>query len=134
MDLILVSYCVYLLLAISLTLIVGKVLFNRGVVYLQDVFGANQELADTTNQLLRVGFYLVLGGYVLLTLKISGELSNVREMFEVLSGKLGTILLAVGILHLFNLVILSTIRKNRINEAQAERARDERSKDRNIKT
>jgi hypothetical protein len=64
----------------------------------------------------------------LLTLKISGELANVREMFEVLSGKLGTILLAVGILHLFNLLILSTIRKNRITEAQAERAWAERKK------
>jgi len=127
-DLIVVSYCVYLLLGISLTLIVGKVLFNRGVVYLQDVFGANQELAGATNQLLRVGFYLVLGGYILLTLKISGELSNIREMFEALSGKLGTILLAVGILHLFNLLILSTIRKNRITEAQAERAWAERKK------
>lgn len=128
MDLILVLYCTYLLLGISLTLLVGKVLFNRGVIYLQDVFGANQELASATNQLLRVGFYLVLGGYVLLTLKISGELSNVREMFEVLSAKLGTILLAIGILHLFNLFILSTIRKNRIAEAQAERAWAERKK------
>ncbi len=128
MDLIVLSYCIYLVLGISLTLIVGKVLFNRGVIYLQDVFGANQELASATNQLLRIGFYLVLGGYVLLTLKISGELANVREMFEVLSGKLGTILLAVGILHLFNLLILSTIRKNRITEAQAERAWAERKK------
>jgi hypothetical protein len=127
-DLIVLSYCIYLVLGISLTLIVGKVLFNRGVIYLQDVFGANQELASATNQLLRIGFYLVLGGYVLLTLKISGELANVREMFEVLSGKLGTILLAVGILHLFNLLILSTIRKNRITEAQAERAWAERKK------
>lgn len=52
MDLIVVSYCVYLFLGISLTLVVGKVLFNRGVIYLQDVFGANQELAGATNQLL----------------------------------------------------------------------------------
>lgn len=128
MDLIVASYCVYLLLGISLTLIVGKVLFNRGAVYLQDVFGTNQELADATNQLLRVGFYLVLGGYILLTLKISGEVATIREMLEVLSGKLGTIFLAIGILHLFNLLILSTIRKNRITEAQAERAWAERKK------
>jgi hypothetical protein len=127
-DLIVASYCVYLILGILLTLLVGKILFNRGVVYLQDVFGSNQELASATNQLLRVGFYLVLGGYILLTLKISGELGNIRELFEVLSGKLGTILLAVGILHLFNLLILSTIRKNRIAEAQAERAWAERKK------
>ena len=122
MDLIVLSYCVYLLLGISLTLIVGRLVFNRGVIYLQDVFGTNQELASATNQLLRVGFYLVLGGYILLTLKITGEIANIREMLEILSGKLGTIVLAIGILHLFNLLILSTIRKNRITEAQAERA------------
>jgi hypothetical protein len=128
MNLILVSYSIYLLLGISLTLIVGKVLFNRGVVYLQDVFGANQELASATNQLLRVGFYLLLGGYILLTLKITGEVTTIREVCEVLAGKLGTILVAVGVLHLFNLLLLSTIRKNRIAEAQAERAWAERKK------
>lgn len=128
MNLILVSYSIYLLLGISLTLIVGKVLFNRGVVYLQDVFGANQELASATNQLLRVGFYLLLGGYILLTLKITGEVTSIREVCEVLAGKLGTILVAVGVLHLFNLLLLSTIRKNRIAEAQAERAWAERKK------
>ncbi len=128
MDLIVLSYCVYLLLGISLTLIVGRLVFNRGVIYLQDVFGTNQELASATNQLLRVGFYLVLGGYILLTLKITGEIANIREMLEILSGKLGTIVLAIGILHLFNLLILSTIRKNRITEAQAERAWAERNK------
>jgi hypothetical protein len=127
-DLIVLSYCVYLLLGISLTLIVGRLVFNRGVIYLQDVFGTNQELASATNQLLRVGFYLVLGGYILLTLKITGEIANIREMLEILSGKLGTIVLAIGILHLFNLLILSTIRKNRITEAQAERAWAERNK------
>lgn len=128
MDLIVLSYCVYLLLGISLTLIVGRLVFNRGVIYLQDVFGTNQELASATNQLLRVGFYLVLGGYILLTLKITGEIANIREMLEILSGKLGTIVLAIGILHLFNLLILSTIRKNRITEAQAARAWAERNK------
>jgi hypothetical protein len=92
------------------------------------VFGTNQELAGATNQLLRVGFYLVLGGYILLTLKITGEIANIREMLEILSGKIGTIILAIGILHLFNLLILSTIRKNRIIEAQAERAWAERKK------
>ena len=106
MDLIVLSYCIYLVLGICLTLIIGKVLFNRGVIYLQDVFGANQELASATNQLLRVGFYLVLGGYILLTLKISGEISNIREMLEILSGKLGTIILAIGI----TLVIVNVIR------------------------
>jgi len=121
MDFVVVSYSIYLALGALITLIVGRMLFSRGEIYLRDVFEANQELAGATNQLLRVGFYLVLGGYILVTLKISGQVADLREMIEVLSGKLGTILLAIGILHLFNLLILSTIRRHRVAEAQLER-------------
>jgi hypothetical protein len=128
MDLVVTSYCIYLLVGLALTLKVGQLLFNRGAIYLQDVFGANQELANATNQLLRIGFYLILGGYILVTLKISGQVTEVREVIEALAGKLGAILLAIGLLHLFNLLLLSTIRKNRMAEAKAEREWEERKK------
>jgi len=49
MDLVVTSYCIYLLVGVALTLKVGQLLFNRGAIYLQDVFGANQELANATN-------------------------------------------------------------------------------------
>lgn len=128
MDLVVTSYCIYLLVGVALTVKVGQLLFNRGAIYLQDVFGANQELANATNQLLRIGFYLILGGYILVTLKISGQVTEVREVIEALAGKLGAILLAVGVLHLFNLLLLSTIRKNRMAEAKAEREWEERKR------
>jgi hypothetical protein len=128
MDLVVTSYCIYLLVGLAVTLKVGQLLFNRGALYLQDVFGANQELANATNQLLRIGFYLILGGYILVTLKISGQVTEVREVIEALAGKLGAILLAIGLLHLFNLLLLSTIRKNRMAEAKAEREWEERKK------
>gem|GEM_PF-5084787 len=63
-----------------------------------------------------------------MTLKISGQVTEVREVIEALAGKLGAILLAVGVLHLFNLLLLSTIRKNRMAEAKAEREWEERKK------
>jgi hypothetical protein len=128
MDLVVTSYCIYLLVGLAVTLKIGQLLFNRGAIYLQDVFGANQELANATNQLLRIGFYLILGGYILVTLKISGQVTEVREVIEALAGKLGAILLAIGLLHLFNLLLLSTIRKNRMAEAKAEREWEERKK------
>jgi alkylation response protein AidB-like acyl-CoA dehydrogenase len=128
MDLILTSYLIYILCGALLISVVGRILFTRGEVYLEDVFGPRADLAGATHQLLRVGFYLVLGGYILLTLKIDNDVVTAREVVEELSNKLGTLLLALGVFHLFNLLLLSTIRKNRLAEQRAERDWQERKK------
>ena len=115
MNYFIVTYAVYLLVSIALTIWVAKVLFNNGRIFLVDIFHGNTPLADSVNKLLLVGFYLVNIGYVSLALKESGALTDARGVIEVLSYKLGTIILILGGMHFLNLIVFFKLR----NKAQA---------------
>ena len=114
MNYFIVTYAIYLLVSIALTVWVAKVLFNNGRIFLVDIFHGNTPLADSVNKLLLVGFYLVNIGYVSLALKESGALNDARVVIEVLSYKLGTIILILGGMHFLNLIVFFKLR----NKAQ----------------
>lgn len=58
------SYISYLAVAVPLTMYVAKNLYENGRVFLVECFKGNEELADSVNKLLLVGFYLVNLGFV----------------------------------------------------------------------
>ena len=109
MNLVVVTYLAYLLISLLLTFWVARTLHRNGRVFLVDVFG-HEDMADSVNHLLVVGFYLVNLGYVTLALKMSGDVDSVRVGIETLSLKVGGVLLALGFMHFFNLYVFSRIR------------------------
>jgi hypothetical protein len=90
---------------------VARALFKNGKVFLVDIFHGNMELADSVNNLLLVGFYLVNIGYAVYTLQITTTIANFQEVIEKLSLKIGLIILILGAMHFFNLYIFFTLRK-----------------------
>lgn len=107
----LLTYSIYLIVSISLTIWVAKVLFTNGRIFLVDIFHGNAALADSVNKLLVVGFYLINIGYMSLALKSTSEIANPKEVMEVLSHKLGWIILILGGMHFLNLSIFFKLRK-----------------------
>ena len=105
------TYGLYLLIALPLTVWVARTLFRNGRIFLVDCFHGNEALADSVNQLLRMGFYLINFGFVALYLKLADEVQEVRGVFEALSGKLGVVLLVLGGMHFFNLLVFTKLRK-----------------------
>lgn len=105
-----ITYMVYLAISIALTVWVGHTLHKNGRVFLVDVFHGNEQLADSVNHLLVVGFYLINLGYVSLALKLGYSLASAREGIEALSVKVGMVLLVLGGMHFFNLFIFSRMR------------------------
>src|ERR1700729_4379553 len=71
-----ICYFSYLAISIALTVWVARTLHRNGRVFLVDAFHGNEELADSVNHLLVVGFYLINAGYIALALKTSNPLSN----------------------------------------------------------
>ncbi|SEO50344.1 hypothetical protein [Mucilaginibacter sp. OK283] len=110
MNYFILTYFVYLLVSIALTVWVAKVLFKNGRVFLVDIFHGNNELADSVNKLLVVGFYLVNIGYMSLALKETGSIGSTQVVVEVLSYKLGCIILILGGMHFLNLVVFFKLR------------------------
>jgi hypothetical protein len=64
-----------------------------------------------------VGFYLVNIGFISFVLKTTEKIESVQVGFEILSGKMGSVLLALGVMHFFNLLVFSKMRrKGRLNQ------------------
>ncbi|MBC7936060.1 MAG: hypothetical protein H7Y86_11975 [Rhizobacter sp.] len=116
MNQIIITYTLYLVLTIGLTIWVAKTLFKNGRVFLYDIFHGNKELADSVNNLLLVGFYLINLGYAIYTLQIHEDVLNFQQVLEKLSIKIGLIILILGAMHFLNLYIFFKLRNRAISD------------------
>lgn len=116
MSNIIITYSLYFIVTLSITIWVANTLFKNGKVFLIDIFHGNKELADSVNNLLVVGFYLINIGYAVFTLKLTNNITNAQEIIENLSFKIRLIILILGAMHFFNLYIFFTLRKRAILE------------------
>jgi len=105
------TYSIYLPVSILLTIWVARTLFTNGRIFLIEIFHQDTILADSVNKLLLVGFYLVNIGYAVYTLKIREAIDSSQAIIEILSLKIGWIILVLGAMHFFNLFILFNLRR-----------------------
>ena len=108
------NYFIYLAISLVVTVWVARTLHKRGRVFLVDSFHGNTELADSINHLLVVGFYLVNIGFVGLALRSDSVLQNQRQAIEMLSEKLGWVLMILGGMHFMNIYIFSRFRNRHV--------------------
>src|SRR5881397_2075027 len=110
------TYIAYLLISIALTIWVARTLHKNGRIFLVDSFLGNEPLADSVNHLLVVGFYLVNIGFVTLALKYGEKATDATTAVEILSTKVGMVLVVLGIMHFFNLFVFSNLRRRATNK------------------
>ncbi|MEJ7732068.1 MAG: hypothetical protein WKG00_23015 [Polyangiaceae bacterium] len=103
-------YVVYGLASVALTVWLARTLFKNGAVFLEEVFSGEPKMAEAVNRLLVVGFYLVNLGYASLMLK-AGPAPTMISAIEVLSYKLGVLLLSLAGMHFANLLVFHKIRR-----------------------
>lgn len=99
------AYSVYLPVTLFLTYYVAKTLFNSGKIFMLDIFRGRVEIAESTNHLFRVGFYLLNIGFAMLMLKTNYEVFNGQTLLEVLSLKVGGFSIYLGLMLFFNLYL-----------------------------
>lgn len=96
-------YALYLAITIALTIWVARTLSRNGIVFLTQCFGQNDTLAQSTNHLLVVGFYLINLGFITLTLSLGTEPTTVPQAIRFLSSKVGLAVIVLGAMHFFNM-------------------------------
>ena len=95
---------------------------DDAVAFLVEAFH-REDLADSVNHLLVVGFYLINVGYITLALKYGDKPTNTQTAIEFVSWKVGLVLVVLGMMHFTNLAIFSSMRrKGRIDKAFEDRA------------
>ena len=119
MDLTVLTYLIYLGVAIPLTVWVARALHRYGETFLGDVFGGDARLAHAVNQLLVIGFYLLNLGYVALFMTSHATVDDTRRVFEVLSTKVGGVAIVIGLVHFANLWAFNAFRRRAVLRARA---------------
>jgi hypothetical protein len=106
---------------ISLTLVglVGRALSRSGHAFLGEMFGARADVAEAVNRLLVVAFYLLSLSFIALTAQIWSHVGSAGQAMQLLSGKIGELLLVLGVLHLASTVVFARLRRARSWPAQA---------------
>lgn len=97
------AYVAYLIVSIGLTVWVAQTLSKNGLVFLVECFGHDRTLAESTNHLLVVGFYLVNLGWILLTLRFGSSPEDAADVIRFLSTKVGIVVVVLGFMHFFNM-------------------------------
>jgi hypothetical protein len=110
------SYLVYVSISVALTMWVARTLHKNGRIFLVDAFHGNEALADSVNHLLVVGFYLINIGYVTLALKTAQKPFDMETAIELLSTKIGLVLLVLGGMHFMNMIVFSRLRRRAMRE------------------
>jgi hypothetical protein len=105
------TYVVYLLVSAAVTIWVAHTLHSRGRLFLVKNFHGDAHLADSINDLLVVGFYLLNFGYVAVALKYGTKPVDLQGAIEFLATKIGLVLVILGAMHFFNLLVFSQIGK-----------------------
>src|SRR6266480_8097805 len=106
------TYLFYLALSIALTVWVGHTLHKNGRPFLLHAFDDNALTAVSINNLLLVGFYLVNFGFVCLALRAEPVI-GLQAAIELLSVKIGQVLLVLGGMHFFNMHMLHKLGRRR---------------------
>ena len=105
------------MISAGLIIWLGQMLFKNGRVFLLDAFDGHQVMADSVNRLLIVGFYLINFGIVSLFLKFGSRPGDMVDFIELMSVKIGIVLLILGVRHVFNMFNIVKMRCTRRRKA-----------------
>ncbi|WP_124979498.1 hypothetical protein [Nonlabens xiamenensis] len=122
---ILIGYLIYLPVILCMTFFVSRTLFKNGKIFMLDIFHGREDIAQSTNKLFEVGFYLLNLGFGLWILEISGRFENTyQHLIEILSSKIGGFSIYLGIMLFFNLLLFFRGRKRSKNSHKKQIQRE----------
>lgn len=104
------TYLAYLTVSVGITAWVATTLRRHGTEFLVHR-EEERERTRSLVHLLIVGFYLVNLGMVSFVLKAENRVSDVQTGMELLSTKVGTVLVILGAMHFLILTVFSKARK-----------------------
>lgn len=105
------AYLIYLPVSVAMTVWVARTLHKNGRVFLVQAFHGREDMADSVNRLLVIGFYLINLGFIAFALRYGDKPTGWQEMIEFLSTKLGVVLLVLGGMHFFNMFNFDKMRR-----------------------
>jgi hypothetical protein len=101
----------YFTISLALVALVGRALSRSGAAFLAEMFADRGGVAEAVNRLLVVAFYLLSCGFIALTMPVWGHVGSAGQALQLLSGKIGELLLVLGALHVASTVVFARLRR-----------------------
>jgi hypothetical protein len=108
-----VTELLYFAISGALVATVGQVLSRSGRAFLGDRAGGQDAAARPASRLLVVTFYLLSMGFVALTAPSWSHVTSPAQAAGLLTGKVGVLLLVLGVLHVAATVVFARLRRTR---------------------
>ena len=119
------AYALYLCVSIALTIWVARTLSQTGRIFLVRCFGQDQELADSTNRLLVIGFYLINLGFI--CYRLGNWPVGSADLIAALGTRIGVTLLTLGLMHFVNMLMIARMGRTVGAWMDAQRHRHEQT-------
>lgn len=89
----------------------GPLIRRFGGIFIEDVFGLDPSAGRRFLRLLDVAYYLVFGGYALITTQLTGLVveESLRRSLSVATERLAGLLLTMGVLHAVTIAVLPVL-------------------------
>lgn len=104
-------YTIYAVITIYIIIWVGKLFHRNGRVFIIRLFNNNISLADTTNNIILVAYYLFNIGYAVIQFSFWEQVANAGQLIASIADKTGMLILILAATHYCNLFIIYTLSK-----------------------
>jgi hypothetical protein len=105
-----ISYIIYAVITIYITVVVGYKCYKNGYHYVLSIF-IEEEISLAINKILLLGYYLTNLGYVITIIGRWKEITSIYMMINELSFKIASIVFLLTGMHYMNIIVLSFWRK-----------------------
>lgn len=108
MSLNLIGYSIFIVLMVFIIVVVGKICYRNGNVFVAELIPGHLELCQQINKVLLIGYYLINIGYCAVNLSFWQVISSTPMLVEVISLKMAGIIIILSGLHYLNIFLLTT--------------------------
>ncbi len=107
MNLNIISYLIYLSITTFIIIVVGRICYRNGNVFVAQLIPNHIELCQKVNQVLLLAYYLLNIGYCAMTLIQWKTIETIPEIIETIASKTAIIILMISALHYINIFIIT---------------------------
>ena len=101
-----IAYIIYLALVVFIIVYVGRYFYTNGKIFIISLFHGNVALADQTNRLLLLAYYLFNIGYSFLKLKQWQKLSSIEMLVSSVASNVGVLIFILAVTHYANMLLI----------------------------
>lgn len=107
MNLNIIGYFIYLTITAFIILIVGKICYKNGNIYIAELLPKHSTLCQKTNQILLLAYSLLNIGYCAMTLISWKKIVSTNQLIEVIAVKTAVIVFILSALHYINIMVIT---------------------------